>query len=129
MKTTFLCITAFAVIVVTLAQESQYTTKFDNINVHEILHNDRLLNNYVNCLLDQGRCTADAAELKKSLPDALETDCSKCSPKQREFAEEAMKFLSHNKKDIWEKLLAKYDPEKKYRNKFESRAKEADIQI
>ncbi|XP_035743087.1 transcriptional adapter 2B-like isoform X12 [Vespa mandarinia] len=129
MKTTFIFLTVLAVIVVSLAQESMYTTKFDNINVHEILHNDRLLNNYVKCLLDQGRCTADASELKKSLPDALETDCSKCSPKQREFAEEAMKFLSHNKKDIWEKLLAKYDPEKKYRSKFEDRAKEADIKI
>ncbi|XP_043494765.1 protein sneaky-like [Polistes fuscatus] len=129
MKTTFLCITVLAVIVVTLADEPKYTTKFDNIDVQEILHNDRLLNNYVNCLLDQGRCTADASELKKSLPDALETDCSKCSPKQREFAEEAMKFLSHNKKEIWEKLLAKYDPDKKYRNKFVDQAKEADIQI
>ncbi|XP_046825049.1 ejaculatory bulb-specific protein 3-like [Vespa crabro] len=129
MKTTFIFLTVLAVIVVSLAQESMYTTKFDNINVQEILHNDRLLNNYVKCLLDQGRCTADAIELKKSLPDALETECSKCSPKQKEFAEEAMKFLSHNKKDIWEKLLAKYDPEKKYRSKFEDRAKEADIKI
>lgn len=128
MKATLVCLATLAAILAVSAEDT-YTTKFDNINVREILHNDRLLANYANCLLDKGRCTPEGAELKKSLPDALETGCSKCSPKQREFAEEAMKFLSNNKKEIWEQLVAKYDPEKKYRSRFEQEAKDADIKV
>lgn len=44
--------------------EEKYTSKYDNINFDEILHSDRLLRNYVNCLLDKGPCTPDGKELK-----------------------------------------------------------------
>lgn len=46
------------------AQESKYTTKYDGINLDEILKSDRLFNNYYKCLMDQGRCTPDGKELK-----------------------------------------------------------------
>lgn len=46
------------------AQESKYTTKYDGINLDEILKSDRLFNNYYKCLMDQGRCTPDGRELK-----------------------------------------------------------------
>jgi len=44
----------------------EYTNKFDNINVDEILNNNRLLKRYVDCLLDKPdvRCPAEATELK-----------------------------------------------------------------
>jgi hypothetical protein len=45
-------------------RDEQYTTKYDNINIDEILASDRLVNNYIKCLLDQGRCTPEGAELK-----------------------------------------------------------------
>lgn len=44
--------------------EETYDTKYDNIDLNEILENDRLLKNYVNCLLNQGPCTPDGQELK-----------------------------------------------------------------
>jgi len=47
-----------------LAQEVQYTTKFDNVDVDGVINNERLLNGYVGCLLDRNPCTPDAAELK-----------------------------------------------------------------
>jgi hypothetical protein len=56
----------------------KYTTKYDNINLDDILKSERLLNNYFNCLMDKGKCTPDGNELKRTLPDALKTDCSKC---------------------------------------------------
>lgn len=49
---------------VVLADEQKYTTKYDNIDLDEILKSDRLLKNYVNCLLEKGKCTPDGAELK-----------------------------------------------------------------
>lgn len=44
--------------------EDKYTTKYDNIDIDEILRSDRLLKNYINCILNRGRCTSDGAELK-----------------------------------------------------------------
>lgn len=41
-----------------------YDTKYDNINLDELLKNDRLRKNYVKCLLNEGPCTPDAQELK-----------------------------------------------------------------
>ncbi|KAF3426264.1 hypothetical protein E2986_13338 [Frieseomelitta varia] len=73
--------------------DQKYTTKYDNIDLDSILNSDRLLNNYVNCLLDVGSCTPDGKELKKSLPDALESDCEKCSEKQKTGSEKVIRFL------------------------------------
>jgi hypothetical protein len=45
-------------------RDEKYTTKYDNINVDEILESDRLLNNYIRCLLDTGRCSPEGTVLK-----------------------------------------------------------------
>lgn len=44
--------------------DDRYTTKYDNVDLDTILTSDRLLKNYVNCLLDKGSCTPDGKELK-----------------------------------------------------------------
>lgn len=49
------------------ATENKYTTKYDNVDIDEILKNDRLLKRYVDCLLDEAPCTPDGAELKSKL--------------------------------------------------------------
>lgn len=56
----------------------KYTTKYDSVNLDDILKSDRLLNNYFNCLMERGKCTPDGNELKRTLPDALKTECAKC---------------------------------------------------
>lgn len=45
-------------------QEDKYTTKYDNVDIDQILKNERLFNNYVQCLLTDKGCTPDASELK-----------------------------------------------------------------
>lgn len=42
----------------------QYTNQYDNINIEEILSNHRLLQPYILCCLNKGKCTAEAKELK-----------------------------------------------------------------
>nr|UTN00841.1 chemosensory protein [Semanotus bifasciatus] len=96
----------------------QYTNKYDNVDLDGIIGNERLLKNYVNCLLDRGKCTADASELKKSLPDALETDCSKCSEKQKAGIRKIVKHMTTHKREWWNELVQKYDPDGKYRAKY-----------
>ncbi|XP_076637951.1 chemosensory protein 3 [Colletes latitarsis] len=131
MKLAVFCLFAFAAIVYVAArpEDKKYTNKFDNINVDQILHNDRLLHNYFKCLMDQGRCTPEGSELKQILPDALATECSKCSQKQMDVTKKVVKFLVENKPDLWNQLADKYDPDKKYRTKFESEAKKHGIHV
>ncbi|GAB1862682.1 Chemosensory protein [Camponotus japonicus] len=107
--------------------DDKYTTKFDNIDVDAILKSDRLLKNYVNCLLDKGNCTPDGKELKEHLPDALETECSKCSEKQRTGTEKVIRFLVNKKPETWEQLKKKYDPNGEYSRRYEDEAEKRNI--
>uniref|UniRef100_A0A336LYC3 CSON007979 protein n=1 Tax=Culicoides sonorensis TaxID=179676 RepID=A0A336LYC3_CULSO len=45
-------------------KQKQYTSRFDNVDVDKILKNDRILNNYIKCLLEKGPCTQEGRELK-----------------------------------------------------------------
>ncbi|EDW01928.1 ejaculatory bulb-specific protein 3 [Drosophila grimshawi] len=127
MKATFLLVTL--AIIVCVNGDEKYTTKYDNIDVDEILRSDRLFNNYFKCLIDTGKCTPEAKELKKSLPDALKTECSKCSEKQRQNSDKVLRHIIDHKPDEWKVLQAKYDPEEVYSKRYRAQAKEAGIHI
>ncbi|XP_049787024.1 ejaculatory bulb-specific protein 3-like [Schistocerca cancellata] len=125
MKAALVLVSALAIIVVAAAEE-KYTTKYDNVNLDEILANDRLLNKYTQCLLenDDNNCTADGKELKSVIPDALSNECAKCNEKQKEGTKKVLKHLINHKPDIWAQLKAKYDPDGTYSKKYEDREKE-----
>lgn len=106
-----------------------YTTKYDGINLDEILKSDRLFNNYYKCLMDSGRCTPDGNELKRNLPDALKTECSKCSEKQKAGTEKIIRFLIDRKPKEWNDLQARYDPEGVYVAKFKDEAAQRNIHV
>jgi len=42
-----------------------YSDSYNNIDVDAIINSDRLLNQYMNCILDKGPCTADGRSLKR----------------------------------------------------------------
>ncbi|CAH2089570.1 unnamed protein product [Euphydryas editha] len=96
-------------------ENSTYTTKYDGIDLDEILRNDRLLAGYVNCLLDKGLCTPDGKELKSNLPDAIENDCSKCTERQREGADKVMHYIIDHKPEEWNELEKKYNSDGSYK--------------
>lgn len=122
---------AFCVTVAVCAPrpDDTYTTKYDNIDIDQILKSDRLFNNYYKCLLDQGKCTPDGRELKRVLPDALQTNCSKCSDRQRQGTDRVVRYLIDNKPDQWEVLRKKYDPNNVYANKYRSEAEARGIKV
>ncbi|XP_019866898.1 ejaculatory bulb-specific protein 3 [Aethina tumida] len=101
----------------------KYTTKYDNVDLDEIIKSDRLLKNYVNCLLEKGNCTPDGTELKNVLPDALHTDCSKCSDVQKRGSKKIVRHLIDHKPEWWKDLEAKYDKEGTYKKKYEEEIK------
>jgi hypothetical protein len=64
-----------------------------------------------------------------SLPDALLTECSKCSEKQRDGTERVIKFLIEKKPEQWTSLQAKYDPENVYQKRYKAEAEKSGIAI
>ncbi|XP_050101139.1 ejaculatory bulb-specific protein 3-like [Anopheles aquasalis] len=95
-----------------------YVTKYDNINLEQIFASERLMNNYMNCLKKVGPCTPDGQQLKANLPDALMSDCAKCSEKQRIGADKVIKFIVANRPDDFATLESLYDPTGEYRRKY-----------
>ncbi|XP_071449626.1 ejaculatory bulb-specific protein 3-like [Hetaerina americana] len=109
----------------TVLADTRYTNKYDNVDIDRILSNARILNNYIKCLMDEGPCTAEGRELKRTLPDALQTECSKCSEKQKTTAEKVIKHLIDNRAKDWDRLLKKYDPTGEYKRKYEKAVRSA----
>ncbi|XP_065083458.1 ejaculatory bulb-specific protein 3-like [Ochlerotatus camptorhynchus] len=116
-------------IVVAQEEAEKYTSKFDSIDVDEILKSDRLFKNYFQCLLGEGRCTPEGNELKRVLPDALETACAKCSDKQRSAGVRAVKYLSENRPTEFKALRARFDPENKYIDQYVNDAEKEGITL
>lgn len=111
------------------AKDDKYSGRFDKVNIQQILSTDRLFRNYYLCLLDKGRCTPEGKELKRLLPDALQTNCLKCTDKQREGVDYVLKFMINSKKDEWAELQKKFDPDNTYTTKYRELAKSRGIEI
>ncbi|XP_063366508.1 ejaculatory bulb-specific protein 3-like isoform X1 [Cydia amplana] len=109
--------------------EEKYTDKYDNIDLDEILDNKRLLQAYVNCILDKGKCTPEGKELKDHLEDALQTGCEKCTESQKKGTAKVIDHLIKKELPVWRELTARFDPEGKFRKTYEQRARENGITI
>lgn len=53
------------------------------------------------------------------LPDAMTTECVKCTEKQKYGAEKVTRHLIDNRPEDWQRLEKIYDPEGTYRIKYE----------
>ncbi|MFS6531786.1 A10/OS-D family protein, partial [Microbacterium aurugineum] len=97
-----------------------YTDKFDNIDVDEILSNDRLLNSYFKCVTNDGPCTPEGLELKNHIEEALKNECAKCTDAQKKGTRKVINFLAKEKPEMWKALRALYDPDNFYYNKHKA---------
>lgn len=61
----FLCVAFLASQTCAQGEESNfYSRRYDNIDVNTIFRSSRLLNNYVDCLLDKKPCPPEGKDLK-----------------------------------------------------------------
>lgn len=60
------CVLFLAAVALARPDGDLYTDKYDNVDLDEILGNKKLLEGYIKCALDQGKCTPDGKELKGS---------------------------------------------------------------
>ncbi|XP_045480806.1 ejaculatory bulb-specific protein 3-like [Harmonia axyridis] len=109
--------------------DEKYTSKYDNVDVDEILKSERLLNNYYNCIMTGEACTPDGKELRMNMPDALKTGCSKCTDKQKGMSKKVVNFLLEKKPDMYKKLEDKFDPEGVYRMKYKAELEAEGIKL
>lgn len=97
----------------------KYNAKYDNFDVDTLISNDRLLKSYINCFLDKGRCTPEGSDFKKTLPEAVETTCAKCTEKQKTNIRKVIKAIQQRHPKQWEELVQKNDPTGKHRANFD----------
>nr|AXU25089.1 chemosensory protein 10 [Cyrtorhinus lividipennis] len=98
--------------------EDKYSDEYDSVDLDEVLNNKRLYANYISCILGKGKCSADAKYLKETIPDALQTGCTKCSEVQKKRVGKMLKFVKENHSDDYSSLLEKYDPEGQYKDLY-----------
>nr|UMT69257.1 chemosensory protein 5 [Ophraella communa] len=129
MKVTIaICVVVLMIVVASAAPaDDKYTSKYDNVNLDEIIKNERLFRGYIDCLLGTKSCTKDGEVLKKLLPDALKTKCERCTEAQKKGAKKMIRYLLQNKRDWWNELEAVYDPEHVYVKEYENELKEEGI--
>lgn len=63
MKSTVVMVLLLGLLCLVMA-ENKYPVKYDNVNIETVLSNERVLSNYIKCLLDKGACTREGRELK-----------------------------------------------------------------
>ncbi|XP_057656971.1 ejaculatory bulb-specific protein 3-like [Diorhabda carinulata] len=106
--------------VVSCSFAQTYNTRYDNIDIDQILASKRLLDNYIQCLLDENakRCSPEGREFKKYIPEAIRTNCAKCSDSQKRIVKKTAKHIITNRPQDWEKIKQKFDPQGKYHQSF-----------
>ncbi|XP_075981415.1 allergen Tha p 1-like [Anticarsia gemmatalis] len=119
-----LCVLGVAAVALAKPHESTYTDKYDHVNVREVLANEKLYEGYYKCIVEKGKCTPDAKELKSHIHEALAEHCAKCTEAQREGTKIVLKFLINHKPQHWKELKEKYDSTGKYAAKYEEELKE-----
>ncbi|XP_053673528.1 uncharacterized protein LOC128723788 [Anopheles nili] len=98
---------------------SLYSTRYDNLDIDTILGSNRLVSNYVDCLLSRKPCPPEGKDLKRILPEALRTKCTRCSPIQKENALKIITRLYYDYPDQYRALRERWDPSGEYHRRFE----------
>ncbi|KAB0804918.1 hypothetical protein PPYR_01888 [Photinus pyralis] len=98
--------------------EEHYPTKYDSIDFMEVLENDRLIILYLQCILSEGPCPPLGRLMKEILPEAVATNCRKCSSIQKRLIRMSSVVLRERFPEYWEKLSDKFDPDRIYLKSF-----------
>ncbi|XP_049814613.1 ejaculatory bulb-specific protein 3-like [Schistocerca nitens] len=128
MQTPTLALLIVTAALATAAAADDRYAKYDHVDVERMLRNQRFVNAAIKCLLEEGPCTPEIRDLKKMLPDALKSDCSKCSAKQKENVRKVVDFMMKQRAADWARLSRKYDPEGLHQKRIEAKLKEQQLQ-
>ncbi|XP_012258806.1 ejaculatory bulb-specific protein 3-like [Athalia rosae] len=89
--------------------EELYSDKYDYIKPEEILENNRLRDQYYACFIGSSPCiTPDAKFFKSNFPEAIVTQCRKCTEKQKRMFDTLSTWYTEKRPDEWKALIAKF---------------------
>ncbi|XP_032666719.1 ejaculatory bulb-specific protein 3-like [Odontomachus brunneus] len=101
-------IVGIALFMCVFAAEELYSSKYDDIDIQNILTNDRLRNQHRKCYMDLGPCTtSDMRFYKDFIGEAIVTKCKKCTEKQKKNLEILTEWYITNQPKQWEEFVAK----------------------
>ncbi|RZC39464.1 OS-D domain containing protein [Asbolus verrucosus] len=99
----------------------------ENIDVDEIIKNDRLVKSYIDCILEKGKCTPEGEKLRKAIPEALQDECAKCNDEQKEGVRKVIHYLRKNQSEWLKELEVKYDRNGEYTEKYKHLFEKEDL--
>ncbi|XP_008545227.1 putative odorant-binding protein A10 [Microplitis demolitor] len=89
------------------AQEKLYSDKYDYIDVDGILNNARQRESYYKCFAGTGPCiTADAKFFRDHFPEAIVTNCRRCTKKQLASFDKITDWYTTHELDKYNALVA-----------------------
>ncbi|KAL6420198.1 hypothetical protein ACFW04_013819 [Cataglyphis niger] len=110
-------VTLISVALLCVLAEELYSDQYDYININDILNNDKLREQYYNCYMEIGPCvTADAKFFKIIASEAIQTNCKKCTEKQKEMLDTLSDWYTKNKPDLWQNIIRKSLEDMKKKN-------------
>ncbi|KAK7873873.1 hypothetical protein R5R35_005735 [Gryllus longicercus] len=103
---------ALTELVVDARPQDTYSDRYDHVDIGVILQNKRLLDGYLRCFLgaDDAQCDQMAKEVKAVLPEALPSNCARCTPGQTDAMRQVVRHLAKERPADWRQIQAKHDP-------------------
>nr|WJJ70375.1 venom protein U-MPTX.7-38 [Megalopyge opercularis] len=105
----------FLAVLVAVAATEFYDSKYDDFDEQEVIDNPRLLKSFANCFLNKSPCTGEGTNFKNLIPEAIQTECAKCSPKQKPKIRKLIIATKEKYPELYEEFLDFFDPNKEYR--------------
>ncbi|CAL1680393.1 unnamed protein product [Lasius platythorax] len=88
--------------------EEFYSNRYDDVDVSGIFNNPKLREQYYKCFMDLAPCkTADAKFFKGIFGEALQTECKKCTEKQKQTLDYVIDWYTKNNPAELQALIAK----------------------
>ncbi|KAL0105386.1 hypothetical protein PUN28_016799 [Cardiocondyla obscurior] len=110
-------VTIISMALVYVLAEDLYSDQYDYVDATSIVQNDKLREQYVKCYMETGPCvTADAKFFKDIFSEAVQTNCRRCTEKQKEKLDYIVDWFTKNKPEQWQAMIAKSLEELKKKN-------------
>ncbi|EFX63705.1 hypothetical protein DAPPUDRAFT_267893 [Daphnia pulex] len=106
MKSTVVVLVVLASLAATVS--AQASMALENVDVDNVLKNEKLVKRYIDCTLERGRCEQNGRDLKVMIPRVLNEGCSGCTPKQVENSNRIINFMKTNHPGDWAAIETKY---------------------
>ncbi|OWR51069.1 chemosensory protein precursor [Danaus plexippus plexippus] len=103
-----------ALVALAAARPEANYEKYENFDVDELVSNLRLLKSYVACFIGEGKCTPEGSDFKEWIPEAVQSNCGKCSDNQKHLVGKVIKACMEKLPEEWKKLNALHNPDGKY---------------